>query len=175
MLLYREPSTVSISWVMLRTYGRILLGARSLMRWRKKARLASVSQSFVRDIQTKLSASLSPDNCRRSHPWVCTKATLSAPHSPLTGGCLIPCNFKLSCGHTCRSLVRKNLFPSVVCFFTFLTPSVMRTLITIRAHCVTKTVCAWPAYVSTPASDSVIRTVEIASSRFPMWPYPAAT
>jgi hypothetical protein len=51
----------------------------------------------------------------------------------------------------------------------------MQTLITIGARYVTKAAYAWPASVSTPASDSVMNPVEIANFLFPMLPYPAVT
>lgn len=37
----------------------------------------------------------------------------------LVGGCVLPCEFKLPCGHICSSLVR-TVFPILVYFLTFL-------------------------------------------------------
>ena len=39
-----------------------------------------------------------------------------APYSRPTGGCLIPCGYKLSCGHICPSLVRKGTFTAQCAF-----------------------------------------------------------
>ena len=98
---------------MLRIYGGILRGARSSMRWRKRARLASGFPSFAHDTQNKSRASPSLGNYQRSPHWVWRELH----HRHLTyipkGGCLLPCEFKLPCGHTCRSTVRGRLFPNV--------------------------------------------------------------
>ena len=115
---YHEPSTVSISWEMLRTYGRILLGARSSMKWRNTTRLVSVSLSFARDTQKKSRTSPNLGNYRRLPLWVWAGITSSTPYLHPTGGCLLPCDFKLSCGHTCRSLVRKSVLFTFVHFIT---------------------------------------------------------
>ena len=159
-----EPSTVSISWGMLRTYGRILLGVRSWMRWRNSTRLVSVSLPSVRDTQNKCRTSQNLGNYQRLPLWVWAGTTQPTLH--LHPDRWLPTSMPIQA--FLRSYLpifgKRESFCSPVS--TFSRPaSAMQTLITIRAWCVTKTVCACPAYVNTPASGSVMNPVEIASSR----------
>ena len=85
----------------------------------------------------------------------------------LIGGCTIPCEFKLSCGHICPSSVR-NIFSTLVYFLIFLQlPSAIRTSTTTRARDVTRSAHAWSVHVCILASDFVMNLVAIASSRSP--------
>ena len=169
MSLYHEPSTVSISWATLQTYERILLGLQSSMRWRNWVRSLSVFPLFARDTQSKSGASLSPASYQRLRLWVRAITTsnnyvINPRTYTQTGGCLLTCGFNLSCGHICRSLV--ELLGSLLSLFSQ-PPSATWILITTRPHSVANNVCAWSAYVSTPASDFVTNPAEIASSRSP--------
>ena len=157
----------SILWAMPLTYGRILLGPQYSMRWRERNRSVLVSQSFAHDTRIKSRSSPSLVNCRLLHLWVRTRTVLPVPHLHPAGGCILPCEFKLPCGHTCRSLVRCFVHSGTHSYLFLYLCSVTRTSTTTRAHCVTRTVlqelCALGLHKPAPASTPV----EIVYSRSP--------
>ena len=82
--------------------------------------------------------------------WLCTSMRIQAPlrtYLPIIG--------KVLC-------TQRYAFLPFLCLC-----SVTRTLTTTRAHDVTRAVCAWSAYASTLASNSVANPVEIVYSRSP--------
>ena len=166
MSLCHELSTVSTSWAMLRTCGGILLGPQSSMRWRNTVRSGSAFQSFASDTQNKSSSSLSPDNYRRLRLWVWTRAPLLVPYLHPDRRLPDPVRVQAFLRTYLPIFGNDERFPyrGVLTFIT--TSSATRTSTITRVHGVTKIACAWHAYVSTPASDSVTNNVEIASSRY---------
>ena len=154
---------------MLQTCGRIPLGLRSSMRWRRRARSASVSLSFARGIRNKLRPSLSLDNWRRSHLWVWAEIVSSTPYSYSDRWLHTSMRVQAFLWTHLLILGEEPLPPLQCTSSPFQQPSsAMRTLITTRVRCVTKSVRAWPAHVCIPASDSVTNPAETAGSQFLM-------
>ena len=160
-----------MSWVTLQTCGRIPPGTQFSMRWRKWAKLGMVSRLFARGTRNRSSSSLGLVNCRWLRLWVCTGGLLSVHYS-----CLYR---RVSDSMRLQALLwtylpiagkMGHVFAAVTFSPPFRQSSVMRTSITTRVRYVTKNVCGWPACVDTPASDSAMNPVEIASSHSPMSP-----